>query len=78
VYVVDASSKVRQVSVKADTAYGNQWIVTEGLHAGDRVIVSGLQSAHVGAQVKVAENKQAIKATSASSASAPGASDMQQ
>ncbi|CAH2806131.1 MAG: RND efflux system, membrane fusion protein [uncultured Paraburkholderia sp.] len=78
VYVVDASSKVRQVGVKADTAYGDQWIVTEDLHAGDRVIVSSLQSARVGAQVKVADDKPAIKAASALMASAPGASGVQQ
>ncbi|WP_322094336.1 efflux RND transporter periplasmic adaptor subunit [Paraburkholderia bannensis] len=74
VYVVDASSKVTQVSVKADTAYGDQWIVTEGLHAGDRVVVSGLQSVHVGAPVKVVDDgKGAVSGASAASAAAPRA-----
>ncbi|WP_321888815.1 efflux RND transporter periplasmic adaptor subunit [Paraburkholderia bannensis] len=74
VYVVDASSKVTQVSVKADTAYGDQWIVTEGLHAGDRVVVSGLQSVHVGAPVKVVDDgKGAASGASAASAAAPRA-----
>ncbi len=74
VYVVDASSKVTQVSVKADTAYGDQWIVTEGLHAGDRVVVSGLQSVHVGAPVKVVDDgKGAASGAGAASAAAPRA-----
>ncbi|WP_321954085.1 efflux RND transporter periplasmic adaptor subunit [Paraburkholderia bannensis] len=74
VYVVDASSKVTQVSVKADTAYGDQWIVTEGLHAGDRVVVSGLQSVHVGAPVKVVDDgKGAASGASAASAAVPRA-----
>ncbi|WP_322068439.1 efflux RND transporter periplasmic adaptor subunit [Paraburkholderia bannensis] len=74
VYVVDASSKVTQVSVKADTAYRDQWIVTEGLHAGDRVVVSGLQSVHVGAPVKVVDDsKGAASGASAASAAAPRA-----
>nr|WP_322045214.1 efflux RND transporter periplasmic adaptor subunit [Paraburkholderia sp. J67] len=68
VYVVDAASKVRQVNVKADTAYGDQWIVTDGLHAGDRVVTSGLQSVHVGAAVKVVD-EHAGAASGASGAS---------
>lgn len=74
VSVVDASSKVQQVNVKADTAYGDQWIVTDGLHTGDRVIVSGLQSARVGAQVKVVDDKAPAIASSAAAASSAGAS----
>lgn len=74
VSVVDASSKVQQVSVKADTAYGDQWIVSDGLHAGDRVIVSGLQSARVGAQVKVVDDKSPASANSTAAASSTEAS----
>jgi len=54
VYVVDAANNAKQVIVQANTAYGDQWIVTQGLKAGDRVIVSGLQKVHAGASVKIA------------------------
>lgn len=74
VYVVDASSTVRQASVKADDAYGDQWIVTDGLHSGERVVVSGLQGVSVGAKVKVAADTASASAVPAvSSASAASA-----
>jgi membrane fusion protein (multidrug efflux system) len=50
--VVDGSSKVVRKDVTATDNSGNNWIVTGGLAAGDQVIVTGLQSAHEGAQVK--------------------------
>lgn len=53
VYVVDAANNAKQVIVQANTAYGDQWVVTQGLKAGDRVIVSGLQKVHAGAPVKI-------------------------
>jgi membrane fusion protein (multidrug efflux system) len=68
VYVVDASSTVRQASVKADDAYGDQWIVTNGLHSGERVVVSGLQGVSVGAKVKVAADTATASAVPAASA----------
>jgi membrane fusion protein, multidrug efflux system len=55
-----------QTPVKADTASGADWIVTSGLRAGDRVIVSGAQQARNGALVKPVETP----ATSATSAAA--------
>jgi membrane fusion protein, multidrug efflux system len=50
--VVGADSKVARKDVTATDSAGNNWIVTGGLAAGDQVIVSGLQGAHEGAQVK--------------------------
>jgi membrane fusion protein (multidrug efflux system) len=38
--------------VKADRAQGNAWIVSEGLKAGDQVIVEGFQKVQPGATVK--------------------------
>ncbi|GAB6849880.1 efflux RND transporter periplasmic adaptor subunit [Paraburkholderia kururiensis] len=73
VYVVDAAGKAQQVQVVADNAFGDQWIVTSGLHAGDRVIVSGLQSVHAGAPVKVAADTSQTQEKAASAA--PAASD---
>ncbi|TPQ43110.1 efflux transporter periplasmic adaptor subunit [Burkholderia ubonensis] len=70
VYVVDAAGNAQQVQVTADNAFRDQWIVTSGLHAGDRVIVSGLQSAHAGAPVKVVADTPQTQANAASAASA--------
>jgi membrane fusion protein, multidrug efflux system len=46
--VVGQDSKVVRKDVTANENLGTDWIVTSGLAAGDRVIVSGLQSAHEG------------------------------
>jgi membrane fusion protein (multidrug efflux system) len=46
--VVDPGGKVLRKDVSADNSYGNDWIVTSGLTAGDQVVVSGLQSIHAG------------------------------
>lgn len=52
VFVVTPDNKVEVRPVKAETAVGDQWIVTEGLKAGERVIAEGLQLAQAGATVK--------------------------
>jgi len=70
VYVVDAAGNAQQVQVTADNAFRDQWIVTSGLHAGDRVIVSGLQSVHAGAPVKVAADTSQRQVDAASGTSA--------
>jgi membrane fusion protein, multidrug efflux system len=51
--VVDADDKVEKRSVELDRAIGDQWVVTKGLAAGDRLIVGGLQSVKPGVQVAV-------------------------
>ena len=50
--VVDQNGKVARKDVDATDSSGNDWIVTNGLAAGDEVIVTGLQSVHEGAAVK--------------------------
>jgi membrane fusion protein, multidrug efflux system len=52
VLLVDAQGKVSEKVIRADRAVGNSWLVTEGLVAGDRVIVEGLQKARAGMTVK--------------------------
>jgi len=52
VMLVGADGKVLAQSIKADVTQGNQWIVSQGLKAGDRVIVEGLQKVKPGAPVK--------------------------
>ncbi|KDD10556.1 efflux RND transporter periplasmic adaptor subunit [Bordetella bronchiseptica] len=53
--VVNAENKVELRTLKTDRAIGDQWLVSSGLAAGDRVIVEGLQSVRPGAEVKAAE-----------------------
>jgi len=48
VLVVGADDTVARKDVRIDRAEGGNWIVTAGLAAGDRVVVSGLQRARVG------------------------------
>lgn len=49
--VVDKSGKVDRRVLVTDRAVGDSWLVTQGLAAGDQVIVEGLQKARPGAQV---------------------------
>jgi membrane fusion protein (multidrug efflux system) len=49
--VVTPDNKVELRVIKTDRAIRDKWLVTDGLHVGDRVIVDGLQRARPGAQV---------------------------
>jgi membrane fusion protein, multidrug efflux system len=49
--VVGQDGKAVRKPVEANDSYQNDWIVTSGLSAGDRVIVSGVQSVHEGTLV---------------------------
>ncbi|QHQ21050.1 efflux RND transporter periplasmic adaptor subunit [Pectobacterium brasiliense] len=65
--VVGEGDKVEPRTLKTSKAVGDKWLVTEGLKAGDRVIVTGLQKIRPGAQVKAKEvaqeNQQAQQAS---------------
>lgn len=51
--VVDPNGKVARKDVETrDSDGNNNWIITNGLAAGDEVIVTGLQSVHEGVTVK--------------------------
>lgn len=53
VMVVGTDGKVAAQPVKTGAvAQGNKWVITQGLKAGDKVIVEGLQKAKPGAVVK--------------------------
>ncbi|MBA0167564.1 MULTISPECIES: efflux RND transporter periplasmic adaptor subunit [Pectobacterium] len=64
--VVGEGDKVEPRTLTTSKAIGDKWLVTEGLKAGDRVIVTGLQKIRPGAQVKTKEvaqeNQQAQQA----------------
>jgi membrane fusion protein (multidrug efflux system) len=51
--VVDGSGKVAQRFLKVDRAVGSRWLVTEGLNAGDQLIMEGLQKVRPGMTVHV-------------------------
>jgi membrane fusion protein (multidrug efflux system) len=53
--VVDPDGKVAQRVVVIDRAVGNDWLVSQGLKDGDRVIVDGVQKVHPGVEVSVVE-----------------------
>lgn len=50
--VLDSQNKVEQRSLVLDRAVGNRWRVVEGLQAGDRLIVEGVQKVRPGMTVK--------------------------
>jgi membrane fusion protein (multidrug efflux system) len=54
--IVDAQEKVAPRPLELDRAVGGDWIVRQGLAAGDRVIVEGLQKARPGVQVRIAQD----------------------
>lgn len=53
--VVNADNKVEARIVRTEQSTGDKWVVTEGLAAGDRVIVEGLQKVKPGVPVQAQE-----------------------
>lgn len=53
--LLGADGKVEVRAVKVSRTVGDQWLVEEGLAAGDRVIVEGLQKIRPGMPARVAE-----------------------
>jgi membrane fusion protein (multidrug efflux system) len=51
--VVDEAGKVQQRLLSLNRAIGDQWLVSSGLSAGERVIVEGMMKVRPGATVKV-------------------------
>ena len=63
--VVLPDGKVEQRTVKVSRTIGESWLVEEGLAAGDRVIVEGLQKVQPGIAVQAVERGSAPPATPA-------------
>lgn len=53
--IVGAEDKVELRTLQVSRSIDNQWLVTSGLQAGDRVIVEGLQRIHPGVAVTVVD-----------------------
>ncbi len=52
VWLIDADNKASKHPIEIGTAYGNNWIVLNGLETGDRLIVEGTMMLRPGATVK--------------------------
>lgn len=55
VMVVGTDGKVEVRTVEAERSLGDKWVLTEGLTAGERVIVEGLQKVKAGATARAEE-----------------------
>ena len=55
VFIVNTEGLVEQRVLRANRAIGNDWLVTEGVAAGDRVVIEGLQRIRAGARVRASE-----------------------
>lgn len=62
VMVVNDKSQVEARPVVAVQAIGDKWLISKGLQSGDKVIVSGLQKARPGVQVKTTTDAPAATA----------------
>ncbi|MQR01302.1 efflux RND transporter periplasmic adaptor subunit [Glaciimonas soli] len=75
VFVVGADNKVEIRPIKADTAEGQSWIVTDGLKTGDKVVVEGVQKIKPGATVKTVQWQKAASAEGQPVAATAAATD---
>jgi len=49
--LVDGDNKIQRRFLSVGRAIGDQWLVLEGLAAGDRIVIDGLQKIREGAEV---------------------------
>ncbi|WP_259294883.1 efflux RND transporter periplasmic adaptor subunit [Paraburkholderia sp. DHOC27] len=71
VWLAGADNKAHSATVKAETAFGDRWIISQGLKTGDRVVISGASQLQEGAAVKVTDTHTS-SASAASSAAVHG------
>lgn len=58
VYVVDAENRIEARRVFNERMVDGQWMVTDGLREGDRIVVEGRQKVRPGAEVRIAGREQ--------------------
>jgi len=61
-------NKVEMRVLKVDRAIGDKWLVLDGVKAGDKVVVEGLQKARPGTVVRAVEAKQVLRRSTARTA----------
>jgi len=71
--VVGAEDKAQPKMLTLDRTVGDQWLVSAGLAAGDRVIVEGIQKVRPGAVVKVTAPGASAPAPTPGAAARPAA-----
>ncbi len=71
VAVVDGDNRVELRPVQVGERYGTQWVITDGLKPGERMVVEGVQKATQGAHVNVEPYAGPATAPSSQAASAP-------
>ncbi len=74
VLLVNAQSKIERRRIEVGSAVGNRWLVTQGLAAGDRVVVDGLQRVKPGDAAEPVEVQIKPQATQAAPAAQAGGS----
>lgn len=62
-FVVNAEGVIEQRVLRASRTVGNDWLVTEGLSPGDRVVIEGLQRIRAGVKVQASEQPPAPAAS---------------
>ena len=70
--IVDKDGKVQSREVRVSRTIGDQWLVEDGLAAGDRVIIEGLQKVQPGMPVTTVEAPAADAAAPAAAMAAAG------
>ena len=58
VMLINDEDKVEQRMVTTARAIDNEWLISAGLNAGDRIVTAGLQKIRPGAQVTVSQGQQ--------------------
>jgi membrane fusion protein (multidrug efflux system) len=69
--IVNAEGKVEARPLKTERAIGNQWLVSEGLQTGDKLIVEGLQKVRPGSPVTAVPAGSKAPAAQGGAANAP-------
>ncbi len=62
-FVVNGEGVIEQRVLRANRTVGNDWLVTEGVAPGDRVVVEGLQRVRAGTRVRATERGPAAVAS---------------
>jgi membrane fusion protein (multidrug efflux system) len=75
VFVVNDKNMIEVRPVKTGALRGDEWVVLEGLKAGDRVVVDGVQRIQPGAPVRVAPAAQAAPGKPAAHPAEPPAAE---
>ena len=75
VWVVGPDNKAGQRSIKVGEQVGGSWLVQEGLKAGERIVIEGLQKVREGSPVQPMTAAQMAQVAAAHAAAAPQSSN---